>query len=96
MKLIGEYQIEVNTISIRNNSLLNKRIIDFFARTIFFAEIKSVTEYSYLVENNYVKCAVIILDTGEWVKIKEDYNEVNNAVTNWYKINEKSEGISSN
>ena len=96
MRIIGEYQLEVSQIVIRVNSLLNKRIIDFFARAVFFAEIKSVGEYSYLVENNYVKCAILILDSGEWVKIKEDYNEVNNAVSNWYKQHEKPESISNN
>lgn len=98
MKLIGEYQIEVTQIVIRNNSLMNKRVIDFFARTIFFAEIKSVGQYSYRVNNNYAECSVVILDSGEWVKIKEDYNEVNNSVTNWYKDNtvDKNDGISAN
>jgi len=96
MKLIGEYQIEVNQIVIRNNSLLNKRVIDTFERLMFFVDIEDVGSYSYLVENNYVKCAVIIKKSGEWVKVKEDYNELKEVLKNWYKTNEKSETISAN
>jgi len=96
MKVISEYQIEVNQIVIRNNSLLNKRIIDSFARAMFLVDIEDVGEYSYLVENNYVKCAVVIKKSGEWVKVKEDYTELRDALINWYKTNEKPENISSN
>lgn len=88
MKLIGDYQIEVNQIVIRNNSLLNKRVIDFFNRTIFFVDIEDVGEYSYLVENNYVKCAVVIKKSGEWIKVKEDYSELKSVLINWYHTNE--------
>jgi hypothetical protein len=63
---------------------------------MFFVDIEDVGEYSYLVENNYVKCAVIIKKSGEWVKVKEDYNEIKEALINWYKTNEKPEAISAN
>ena len=96
MKVISEYQIEVNQIVIRTHSLLNKRIVDSFARAMFLVDIEDVGEYSYLVENNYVKCAVVIKKSGEWVKVKEDYNELKEVLKNWYKTNEKTETVSAN
>lgn len=93
MKLVGEYQLEVTQIVIRKNALLNKRIIDTFARTIFFADIEDTGEYSYRVENNYVKCGLIIKKNGEWINVKETKEELQEAVKNWYA---KPENISNN
>lgn len=96
MRVVDDYRIEVTAIVIRTNSLLNKRIIDNFKRTIFIAHIKDVCEYSYLVENNYVKCSALVMENEEWIKVKDDYNELNTAITEWYKHNEKTKDLSIN
>lgn len=96
MRVVDDYRIEVTAIVIRTNSLLNKRIIDNFKRTIFVAHIKDVCEYSYLVENNYVKCSAIVMENGEWIKVKDDYNELNSSISEWYKNNDKAKDISVN
>ncbi len=96
MELIGKYQIEVTTIVIRKNDLMNKRRIDFFKRLIFFSQITDVIEYSYLCENYYTSCSVLVLQSGEWLKVKDDYNDLKKAHSNWYEHNTQSNDSSIN
>lgn len=88
MRLINDIQIEVTQIVILKNELLNKRYINTFNRTIFIAEIKSIMEHKYLVENNYSTCSMIILD-DEFFKVKDDYKELFDAWTNWWATRTK-------
>lgn len=85
MELINGIQIEVTQIQIKKNQLLNDRNVFPFKRVIFMSQIVSVKEDNYLVNNNYAKCSTLILDTNEWVKVKEPYNELNALYIQWWK-----------
>ena len=94
MELINDIQIEVTQMVIRTNSLLGKRRIFEFKRLIFMANIDEVGEEAYLVENNYNTCGVLMLKSGEWIKVKESYEELKSIHTAWWKRSaEESERI---
>ncbi len=87
MLAVGKYQLEVTQIVIRKNELMNKRFIDTFKRTVFINEIESVSEYTYRVEQNYNQCSVLIMRSGEWIKVKDDYLELRNFINEWNETN---------
>lgn len=91
MEVLNEIQIEVTSITIRTNNLLNKRKIFFHKRLIFLANIDEVGEESYLHENNYLSCGVLMMKSGEWIKVKESYEELKKIHSEWFKeaISEK-------
>ncbi len=89
MEIINDIQIEVSQVIIKKNNLLNRRDICFFKRTIFISKILSVSEETYLVENNYVKCSALYLDDEGWIKIKENYQEIASLHSKWYDANVK-------
>ena len=87
MRLINNLQLEFTQIIIRTNSLLNKRQIEELRRRVWIEEIKDTCEYSYRVEVNYVKCGCLIMESGEWIKTKESYDELNEVLEKYYKAN---------
>lgn len=85
MEIINDLQIELTQITIRTNTLLNKRRIFFHKRLVFIANIEDVGEESYLHENNYVSCGVVIMKSGEWIKVKESYEDLKKIHSDWFK-----------
>lgn len=85
MELINGIQLPVTQIRIKKNQLLGKRTAFDFKRTLFMSQIVSVTEDNYLVNSNYTACTALILDTNEWVKIKEPFEIVNKLHIDWWK-----------
>jgi hypothetical protein len=85
MELINDIQLEVTTITIRKNALLNKRRIFFHNRMVFMANIEDIGEESYLHENNYISCGVLMMKSGEWIKVKETYEDLKKIHSEWYK-----------
>lgn len=88
MRVINDIQIEVSEIIILKNTLLNKRNVFTLKRTLFIAEIKSIMEHKYLVENNYASCSMIILE-DEFFKVKDDYSELLTCWTDWWNSRPK-------
>jgi len=84
MEIINDIQIEVTQVIIKKNNLLNRRDICLFKRTIFISKIVSVSEETYLVENNYVKCSALYIDDEGWIKIKENYTEISQLHSKWF------------
>lgn len=84
MELINDIQLEVTQVTIRKNNLLNQRRIFFHKRLVFMGNVDSVGEDSYLIENNYVKCGVLMMASGEWIKVKESYDELKNVHSTWW------------
>lgn len=85
MELINGIQIEVTEITIKKQSLLNKRNVFFFKRRIFLADIKGVSEENYLVENNYSRCASLYIEDEGWIKIREPFDEVSAIHSEWWR-----------
>lgn len=85
MELINGIQTEVTQIVIRKNSLTGKRYVFYFKRLVFMANIEDVGEEKYLVENNYCNCGVLIMKSGEWIKVKEQYLDLREIHSNWWK-----------
>lgn len=86
MELINGIQIEVTEITIKKQSLLNKRSVFFFKRKVFLGDIKGVSEENYLVENNYSKCTALNIEDEGWVKIREPYDEVCAVHSEWWRL----------
>lgn len=86
MELINGIQIEVTEIRTKKHSLLDKRNVFFFKRTIFLAHIRGVAEENYLVENNYSRCASLYVEDEGWIKIRESFDEVSKIHSDWWKV----------
>jgi len=84
MKVINDIQLEVTQIIIKKNNLLGRRDICPFKRTIFITKILSVSEETYLVENNYVRCSALYMDDEGWIKVKENYSELSEMHSDWF------------
>ena len=84
MKVINDIQLEITQIIIKKNNLLSRRDICLFKRIIFITKILSVSEETYLVENNYVKCSALYLDDEGWIKVKENYTEISEMHSDWF------------
>lgn len=91
MDLINDIQIEVTQVTIRKNNLLNQRRIFFHKRLVFMGNVEAVGEESYMVENNYVKCGVLMMMSGEWIKVKESYEELKKAHSDWWNAKSKED-----
>lgn len=87
MKVVNDLQLEITQIIIRTNTLLNKRQIDQMRRRVWIEEIKDTAEYSYRVDANYVKCGCLIMESGERIKTKEGYDELNECLEKIYAKN---------
>ena len=85
MELINGIQIEVTQIQIKKNQLLNKRSIFKFKRLIFVSSILSIKQDNYMVNQNYADCTTLVLDTNEWVKVSESYEDINPIFIQWWK-----------
>jgi len=85
MELINGIQIEVTQIQIKKNQLLNKRSIFKFKRLIFVSSILSIKQDNYMVNQNYADCTTLVLDTNEWVKVVESYEDINPIFIQWWK-----------
>lgn len=94
MELINGIQIEVTEITIKKQSLLNKRSVFFFKRKVFLGDIKGVSEENYLVENNYSKCTALNIEDEGWVKIREPYDEICAVHSEWWRV-KTSEAVES-
>ena len=84
MKVINDIQLEVTQIIIKKNNLLGRRDICPFKRIVFISKILSVSEETYLVENNYVKCSALYLDDEGWIKVKDNYTELSEFQSEWF------------
>jgi len=84
MRVINDIQLEVTQIIIKKNNLLGRRDICSFKRTIFITKILSVSEETYLVENNYVKCSALYMDDEGWIKVKDSYIELSEMHSDWF------------
>jgi hypothetical protein len=84
MKVINDIQLEVTQIIIKKNNLLGRRDICSFKRTIFITKILSVSEETYLVENNYKGCSALYLDDEGWIKVKDSYTELSEIHSDWF------------
>jgi hypothetical protein len=85
MELINGIQIEVTQIQIKKNQLLGKRSIFKFKRLIFVSSILSIKQDNYMVNQNYADCTTLILNTNEWVKVIEPYEDINPIYVKWWK-----------
>jgi len=81
-----DLQIEVTEIVIRKNEVLGKRRIDFFKRLLFFSNIEDVMEYSYQHEHYYNSCSGIMLKSGQFLKVKENYEDIKEKLVKWYEL----------
>ena len=84
MRVINDIQLEVTQIIIKKNNLLGRRDICSFKRTIFITKILSVSEETYLVENNYMKCSALYMDDEGWIKVKDNYTELSEMHSDWF------------
>ena len=85
MELINDIQIEVTEIVIKKVQILDKRTVFFFKRRIFMGEIQGVSEESYLVENNFSKCAALYVDNEGWIKVRESFTELAELHSEWWQ-----------
>jgi hypothetical protein len=94
MRVINDIQLEITQIIIKKNNLLSRRDICLFKRIIFITKILSVSEETYLVENNYVKCSALYLDDEGWIKVKDNYTDLSEMHSDWFdrsvKANEEN------
>jgi hypothetical protein len=38
-----------------------------------------------MVNQNYADCTTLVLDTNEWVKVSESYDDINPIFIQWWK-----------
>jgi len=84
MEIINEIQLEVTQIAVFNNNLAGK-IVKKFKRLIFLNDIKDVAEYCYFNTGRCYACSSITLRDGSWFKTDDDYKEIKQVLTDWYK-----------
>lgn len=84
MKVINDIQLEVTQIIIKKNDLLGRRDICLFKRRLFISKIIDISEETYLVENNYMKCSALYVEHEGWIKVKDNYTELSEFHSDWF------------
>jgi hypothetical protein len=85
MELINGIQIEVTQIQAKIHNLSDRRIFKF-KRLLFMSQILSIKQDVYFSEDNeWVRCSSLVLDTNEWIKVSEKYNQLNPIFIQWWK-----------